>query len=204
MNASHPGHRQWHPRSERTKGCAPSGSVSAALTSILSASPASGPEPAAYATIPPSCQSTGGKRHALPVPGLDPGDVRQPLLVRPFGGEVPVGQVAGRGSRTTPVGTVPAPFGRVRHEPVPGRSINRVFSPFDRRRRPAPGLFRDLRHLPHQRVPPVPVPRPRGAKPRHRHRRRRMAGGGRPRACRSVRRSRSRVAARPCRPHGTP
>lgn len=95
-----------HPRSERTKGCAPSGSVSAALTSILLASPASGPEPAAYATIPPSCQSTGGKRHALPVPGLDPGDVRQPLLVRPFGGEVPVGQVAGRGSCPAPVGTV--------------------------------------------------------------------------------------------------
>ena len=141
MSASHPGHRQWYPRSERTKGCAPSGSVSAALTSILLASPASGPEPAAYATIPPSCQSTGGKRHALPVPGLDPGDVRQPLLVRPFGGEVPVGQVAGRGSCPAPVGTVPAPFGRVRHEPVPGRSINRVFSPFDRRRRPAPGVF---------------------------------------------------------------
>ena len=73
MSASHPGHRQCHPRSERTKGCAPSGSVSTALTSILSASPASEPEPAVYATILPSWQSTGGERHALPVPGLDPG-----------------------------------------------------------------------------------------------------------------------------------
>ena len=183
MSASHPGHRQWHPRSERTKGYAPSGSVSAALTSILSTSPAPGPEPAAYATIPPSCQSTGGKRHALPVPGLDPGDVRQPLLVRPFGGEVPVGQVAGRGSCPAPVGTVPAPFGRVRHEPDPGRSINRVFSPFDRRRRPAPGSFPyGLHHLPHQRVPPVPVPRPCGATPPRHHHRLRTAGDGRPRA----------------------
>jgi len=51
----------------------PSGSVSAALTGIPSASPASGPEPAVHATIPPSWQSTGGERHALPVPGLDPG-----------------------------------------------------------------------------------------------------------------------------------
>ena len=43
------------------------------------------------------------------------------------------------------------------------RSINRVFSLFDRRRRSAPGSFSaSLRHLPHQRVPPVPVPRPCG------------------------------------------
>lgn len=28
---------------------------------------------AAYATILPSQQSTGGERHALPIPGLDPG-----------------------------------------------------------------------------------------------------------------------------------
>ena len=73
MSASHPGYRQWQPRSECTKGCAPSGGVSAALTSILLASPALGPEPAVYATILPSWQSTGGERHALPVPGLDPG-----------------------------------------------------------------------------------------------------------------------------------
>lgn len=73
MRSSHPDHRQWRPRSECTKGLAHSGSVSAALTSILWASPALGPEPAAYATILPSWQSTGGERHALPVPGLDPG-----------------------------------------------------------------------------------------------------------------------------------
>ena len=68
-----PGHRQWHPRSECTRGCAPSGGVSAALTSILSASFRVGTEPAVYATILPSWQPTGGERHALPVPGPDPG-----------------------------------------------------------------------------------------------------------------------------------
>lgn len=35
----------------------------------------------------------------LPVPGLDLGDVREPLLVRRFGGEIPFDEVAGRGSR---------------------------------------------------------------------------------------------------------
>ena len=59
------------------------------------------------------------------------------------------------------------------------RSINRVFSLFDRRRRSAPGSFSaSLHHLPHQRVPPAPVPRPCGAKPpRHHH-----LGCGRPAA----------------------
>ena len=50
---------------------------------------------AVYATILPSWQSTVGERHALPVPGLDLGDVRQPLLIRPFGREVAVGEVVG-------------------------------------------------------------------------------------------------------------
>ena len=96
----------------RGTGFAPSGSVSAALTSIPSASQASGPEPAVHATIPPSWQSTGGERHALPVPGLDiPGDVRGPLLVRGLGGEVTVGEVAGRGRGLAFVGAV-APTSR--------------------------------------------------------------------------------------------
>ena len=63
------------------------------------------------------------------------------------------------------------------------RSINRVFSLFDRRRRSAPGSFSaSLHHLPHQRVPPAPVPRPCGAKPPRHHHRLRTAGGGSPRA----------------------
>lgn len=61
----------------------------------------------------------------------------------------------------------------------PNRSINRVFSLFDRRRRSAPGSFPyGLHHLPHQRVPPVPVPRPCGAKPPRHHHRLRAAGEG--------------------------
>ena len=127
MRSSHPGHRQWHPRSERTKGCAPSGSVSTALTSILSVSPALGPEPAVYATIPPSCQSTGGERHALPVPGLDPGVMSAGRF--PFG----IPAVKSRSAR------------------LPGAGS--VFSLFDRRRRSVPGSFSaSLHHLPHQRV----------------------------------------------------
>ena len=73
MRSSYPGHRQWQPRSECTRGFAPSGSVSTALMSILLASPALGLKPAVYATILPSWQSTGGERHALPVPGPDSG-----------------------------------------------------------------------------------------------------------------------------------
>lgn len=60
------GHRQWHPRSERTRGCTPSGSDSTALTSILSASPALGPEPAVYAMILPSWQPIIGERCTFP------------------------------------------------------------------------------------------------------------------------------------------
>ena len=95
MSASHPGHRQWQPRSECTKGLAPSGSVSAALTSILSASPASGPEPAVYATILPSWQSTVGERYTFPSPALIPDDVRGPFPVRHPGREIAVGEAAG-------------------------------------------------------------------------------------------------------------
>ncbi len=112
MRSSHPGHRQWHPRSERTKGCAPSGSVSTALTSILSASPALGPEPAVYATIPPSCQSTGGERHALPVPGLDPGVMSAGRF--PFG----IPAVKSRSARLPRAGSVFPPS----YEPYPRRS----------------------------------------------------------------------------------
>ena len=96
------------------RASAPSGSVSTALASILLASSALGPEPAVYATIPPSWQSTGGERHALPSRALIPGDVRQPLLIRPFGREVAVGEVVGS---------------------------RRRLALFDRRRRPAPGSF---------------------------------------------------------------
>ena len=49
------------------------GSVEAAFSSIRLAGSALGLKPAVYATILPSKQSTGGERHALPVPGLDPG-----------------------------------------------------------------------------------------------------------------------------------
>ncbi|WP_259306164.1 hypothetical protein, partial [Bifidobacterium longum] len=73
MSASHPGHRQWRPRSECTRGRAFPGSVEAASSGIRLAGSALGLKPAVYATILPSKQSTGGERHALPVPGLDPG-----------------------------------------------------------------------------------------------------------------------------------
>ena len=42
----------------------------------------------------------------LPVPGLDLGDVRKPLLVRRFGREVAVDEVAGSGRRLVLVGAV--------------------------------------------------------------------------------------------------
>ena len=111
MSPGHPGHRQWRPRPECIRGRAPPGGVATASSGIRSASSASGPNPAACATILPSWQSTGGERHAIPVPGPDPGDVRQPLPVRLSGREAPVGQAAGCGSRLDPAGTVPAPFG---------------------------------------------------------------------------------------------
>ena len=104
MSPGHPGHRQWRPRPECTRGRAPPGGVATASSDIRLASSASGPNPAACATILPSWQSTGGERHALPVPGPDPGDARQPLPVRPSGREAPVGQAAGRGSRLAPAG----------------------------------------------------------------------------------------------------
>ncbi len=173
MRSSHPGHRQWYPRSERTKGLAPSGSVSTALTSILSASPALGPEPAVYATIPPSWQSTGGERHALPVPGLDPGDVRQPLLIRPFGREIAVGEVAGSRQRLLPVRQAPQAGARVFFcEPPPPPASPRS---------------------------PVPAPRSAGAGPR----RRRCPDPAASPACRADRRSCFWAATRPYRPHDT-
>ena len=42
----------------------------------------------------------------LPVPGLDLGDVREPLLVRRFGREIPFDEVAGSRRRLTLVGAV--------------------------------------------------------------------------------------------------
>lgn len=95
MRSGRPGHRRWRPRPERARGCAPSGSDSAALAGIPSASPASGPGPAVYAAILPSWQSTGGERHAFPSPALIPGDVRGPLPVRHPGREIAAGEVAG-------------------------------------------------------------------------------------------------------------
>lgn len=154
MSPGHPGHRQWRPRPECIRGRAPPGGVATASSGIRSASSASGPNPAACATILPSWQSTGGKRHAIPVPGPDPGDVRQPLPVRLSGREAPVGQAAGCGSRLAPAGTVPAPFGRVRHEPAPGHD-------------PADRLLRDASSG-HGLDPAVPVPAPgSGERPGH-------------------------------------
>ena len=82
-----------------------------------------------------------------------PGDVRGPLLVRGLGGEVAVGEVAGRGCGLVLVGAV-APTSRnvrrqiaLRLRPEPGehasleRSTGSVFPLFDRRRGLAPGSF---------------------------------------------------------------
>ena len=126
MGASHPGHRQWHPRSERTRGCAPSGNVSAALTSILSAirrwdrnrpctrrSRRHGSRPAARGT-------------PFPSPALIPGDVRGPLPVRHPSREAAVGEAAGSRQRLLPV----------RQAPQVGAWV----------------FFCDLHHLPHHRV----------------------------------------------------
>lgn len=96
----------------------------------------------------------------LAVRRLDPGDVRQPLLVGTFGGEVPGNQVAGSGSRLALVGTVPATSGNMRHEPALSHDPSghllrdagseRGLDPAV----PATTLGRGERigHLPHQRV----------------------------------------------------
>ena len=97
-----------------------------------------------YATILPSKQSTGGERHALPVPGLDLADVRQPLLVRTLGREVPVDEIGGSRRRLALVGTIPASLGHVRHEPF-------------LRHDPADHLLR-YAGLEHRLDPVVPVP----------------------------------------------
>lgn len=144
MSPSHPGHRQWHPRSECTRGRAFPGSVEAAFSGIRLASSALGLKPAVYATILPSKQSTGGERHALPVPGLDLADVRQPLLVRTLGREVPVDEIGGSRRRLALVGTIPASLGHVRHEPF-------------LRHDPADRLLR-YAGLEHRLDPAVPVP----------------------------------------------
>ena len=52
----------------------------------------------------------------FPVPGLDPGDVREPLLVRLFGREVAVDEVAGRGRGLALVGAVAPTSRNVRDE----------------------------------------------------------------------------------------
>ena len=152
----------------------------------------------------------------FPSLALIPGDVRGPFLVRTLGREVPVEEIggsrrtcqrrAGRGGSRWPPGAMAG-----KHVIEPGeyagldRSINRVFSLFDRRRRSAPGSFSaSLHHLPHQRVPPVPVPRPCGAKPPRHHHRLRTAGDGSQRAYCPARRSCFWAATRPCRPCGTP
>ena len=144
MGASHPGHRQWRPRSECTRGRAFPGSVEAAFSGIRLAGSALGLKPAVYATVLPSKQSTGGERHALPVPGLDLADVRQPLLVRMLGREVPVDEIGGSRRRLALVGTIPASLGHVRHEPF-------------LRHDPADRLLR-YAGLEHRLDPAVPVP----------------------------------------------
>ena len=47
----------------------------------------------------------------LPVAGLDLGDVREPLLIGPFGGEVPVEAITGSGRGLPLVGAVTPPCG---------------------------------------------------------------------------------------------
>ena len=120
------------------------GSVEAAFSGIRLASSALGLKPAVYATILPSKQSTGGERHALPVPGLDLADVRQPLLVRTLGREVPVDEIGGSRRRLALAGTIPASLGHMRHEPF-------------LRHDPADRLLR-YAGLEHRLDPAVPVP----------------------------------------------
>lgn len=80
----------------------------------------------------------------LPVPGLDLADVREPLLVRPFGGEVPVDEIGGSGRGLPLVGAVTPPFGNMRREPFLGHD-------------PADHLLR-YAGLEHRLDPAVPVP----------------------------------------------
>ena len=80
----------------------------------------------------------------LPVPGLDLADVRQPLLVRTLGREVPVDEIGGSRRRLALVGTIPASLGHVRHEPF-------------LRHDPADHLLR-YAGLEHRLDPAVPVP----------------------------------------------
>ena len=90
----------------------------------------------------------------LPVPGLDLGDVRQPLLIGPFGGEVPVDEITGSGRGLPLVGAVTPPFGNMRREPALGHD-------------PADHLLRDARP---ERGLDATVPVPAlgvGERPRH-------------------------------------
>ena len=90
----------------------------------------------------------------LPVPGLDLADVRQPLLIGPFGGEVPVDEITGSGRGLPLVGAVTPPFGNMRREPALGHD-------------PADHLLRDARP---ERGLDATVPVPAlgvGERPRH-------------------------------------
>ena len=90
----------------------------------------------------------------LPVAGLDLGDVREPLLIGPFGGEVPVDEITGSGRGLPLVGAVTPPFGNMRREPALGHE-------------PADHLLRDARP---ERGLDATVPVPAlgvGERPRH-------------------------------------
>ena len=163
-----------------TKGCAPSGSVSAALTSILLASPASGPEPA----VPVPALGSGERlRHLRPEPGVsvngEPGVVAVGGCSARCRASVSSSRVNTSGADGRPEASSPCPTGAI------GRR---------------PGLF--LRPPPPPASPrsPVPAPRPAGAGPRRRRRPDPVA----PLACRTGRRSCSRSATRPYRPRDTP
>ena len=90
----------------------------------------------------------------LSVAGLDLGDVREPLLVGSFGGEVPVDEVVRRGRDLALVRAVASPSGNTGDQPVLAHD-------------PADHLLRDTR--PERGLdPPVPVPAPGiGERPRH-------------------------------------
>lgn len=80
----------------------------------------------------------------LPVPGLDLGDVCEPLLVRRFSREVAVDEVAGSGRRLALVGAVAPTSRHMRDKPVLGHD-------------PADHLLRDAGSK-HGLDPAVPVP----------------------------------------------
>ena len=80
----------------------------------------------------------------FPSLALIPGDVRQPLLVRTLGREVPVDEIGGSRRRLALVGTIPASLGHMRHEPF-------------LRHDPADHLLR-YAGLEHRLDPAVPVP----------------------------------------------